>query len=48
MVYPTPPYDVAGNFTFVSDPALLDIEGVVVALTATDILFHLGKEEIST
>ena len=48
MVYPTPPYDVAGNFTCVSDPALLDIEGVVVALTATDVLLHLGKEEIST
>ena len=48
MVYPTPPYDdVAACFTCVSDPALLDIEGVVVALTATDVLFHLGKEEIS-
>ncbi|MPC38174.1 DNA polymerase alpha subunit B [Portunus trituberculatus] len=48
MVYPTPPYDVAGNFTCVSDPALLNIEGTVVAFTATDILFHLGKEEISS
>uniref|UniRef100_A0A0P4WMW3 DNA polymerase alpha subunit B n=2 Tax=Scylla olivacea TaxID=85551 RepID=A0A0P4WMW3_SCYOL len=48
MVYPTPPYDVAGNFTCVSDPALVNIEGVVVALTATDVLFHLGKEEISS
>lgn len=48
MVYPTPPYDVAGNFTCVSDPALLNIEGTVLALTATDILFHLGKEEISS
>ncbi|XP_069942164.1 DNA polymerase alpha subunit B isoform X1 [Cherax quadricarinatus] len=47
MVYPTPPYEVGGNITCVSDPALLDIEGVVVALTATDTLFHLGKEEIS-
>lgn len=47
MVYPTPPYDVSGNFTCVSDPALISIEGVVVALTSTDILLHLGKEEIS-
>ncbi|XP_071547117.1 DNA polymerase alpha subunit B isoform X2 [Panulirus ornatus] len=47
MMYPTPPYSVNGNVTCASDPALLDIEGVVVALTATDILFHLGKEEIS-
>ncbi|KAG7171291.1 DNA polymerase alpha subunit B-like, partial [Homarus americanus] len=47
MVYPTPPFTVGGNIMCVSDPALLDIEGVVVALTATDILLHLGKEEVS-
>lgn len=47
MAYPTPPYGISGPITCVSDPALLDIEGVVVALTSTDILFHLGKEEIS-
>ncbi|XP_063591450.1 DNA polymerase alpha subunit B-like [Penaeus indicus] len=46
-VYPTPPYDVGNSLTSVSDPVLLDINGTVVALTATDILFHLGKEEIS-
>ncbi|KAK3864007.1 hypothetical protein Pcinc_030268 [Petrolisthes cinctipes] len=49
MVYPTPPYSVGvgSGVTCVSDPALLDIQGVVMALTSTDILFHLGKEEIS-
>lgn len=47
MVYPTPPYSVGGGVTCVSDPALLEVEGVVIALTSTDILFHLGKEEIS-
>lgn len=46
-VYPTPPYDAGNSITSVSDPVLLDINGTVVALTATDILFHLGKEEIS-
>lgn len=47
MVYPTPPYSVGDDVMCVSDPALLEIEGVVMALTSTDILFHLGKEEIS-
>jgi len=46
-VYPTPPYNDVKGITCVSDPALLDIEGVVVALSSTDIIFHLGKEEIS-
>ncbi|XP_054717415.1 DNA polymerase alpha subunit B-like [Uloborus diversus] len=32
---------------FASNPCILDIEGVIVAVTSTDILFHLGKEEIS-
>jgi len=30
-----------------SDPCMLDIEGVIFGITSTDILFHLGKEEIS-
>ncbi|XP_066942609.1 DNA polymerase alpha subunit B isoform X2 [Macrobrachium rosenbergii] len=47
MVYPTPPYSIGGHLTCVSDPSLLEVEGVVIAVTATDILFHLGKEEIS-
>jgi len=31
----------------VSDPCTLDINGVIIGLTSTDILFHLGAEEIS-
>jgi len=31
----------------VSDPCMLDIDGFIVGLTSTDILFHLGAEEIS-
>ncbi|CAL4149170.1 unnamed protein product, partial [Meganyctiphanes norvegica] len=46
-VYPTPPYSDIRGITCVSDPALLDIDGIVVALSSTDIIFHLGKEEIS-
>lgn len=33
--------------TLVSDPCTLDIDGVSVGLTSTDVLFHLGAEEIS-
>ena len=37
----------AFHFDQASDPCLLNIEGVLFGVTATDILFHLGKEEIS-
>lgn len=52
-VYPTPPfacsttYSKDENVHFVSDPCVLDIEGVVVGITSTDVLMHLGREEIS-
>lgn len=29
------------------DPCTLDINGVVLGLTSTDLLFHMGAEEIS-
>ncbi|XP_054716547.1 DNA polymerase alpha subunit B-like [Uloborus diversus] len=50
FIYPTPPYKVKNSskrLYLASDPCILDIEGVIVAVTSTDILFHLGKEEIS-
>nr|SVE84313.1 EOG090X07VJ [Daphnia pulex] len=49
-VYPTPPFQQENklpNFHFFSDPCVLNVEGVFIALTSTDILFHLSKEEIS-
>lgn len=51
-IYPQPaiPHNkevYSSNMMTVSDPAILDIAGVHVAITSTDILFHLGKEEIS-
>lgn len=33
--------------TLVPDPCTLLIDGVTVGLTSTDILFHMGAEEIS-
>ena len=50
MVYPTPPFppsSISDKIHMVSDPALVEIEGVLLGLTSADILFHLGKEEIS-
>nr|SVE86183.1 EOG090X07VJ [Daphnia similis]SVE86811.1 EOG090X07VJ [Daphnia similis] len=49
-VYPTPPFpqeNKAQNFSFFSDPCILNVNGVFIALTSTDILFHLSKEEIA-
>jgi len=50
-VYPQPPFPSSPlylpNMRCVSDPCVLDISGVNVAITSSDILFHLGKEEIS-
>ncbi|XP_076314734.1 DNA polymerase alpha subunit B isoform X2 [Tachypleus tridentatus] len=50
LIYPTPPFTLKKKFEnihCVPDPSLLNIDGVVIAVTSTDILFHLGKEEIS-
>lgn len=33
--------------TLVPDPCTLLIDGVTVGFTSTDILFHMGAEEIS-
>lgn len=50
FIYPTPPYvstpNKPANVHMVSDPVMLNIEGVIFGVTSTDILFHLGKEEI--
>lgn len=32
---------------FVSEPCSLSINGVIFGLTSTDLLFHMGAEEIS-
>jgi len=55
VVYPSPPFALAAaekkqipdNVTFVSDPCMLDVDGVVLGITSTDILKHLGPSEIS-
>ncbi|XP_059477922.1 DNA polymerase alpha subunit B isoform X2 [Neocloeon triangulifer] len=55
-IFPSPPYtispadkkDLPNNVTFVSDPCLLDVDGVIVGITSTDILKHIGPCEIAS
>ncbi|KAK2168708.1 hypothetical protein NP493_1223g00005 [Ridgeia piscesae] len=50
-VYPQPPFTccfvLQRKIHFMSDPCTLNINGVVFGVTSTDVLLHLGKEEIS-
>ncbi|KAL1788250.1 DNA polymerase alpha subunit B [Sigmodon hispidus] len=52
-VYPQPPFtfpelprEDKKRVQFVSEPCSLSINGVMFALTSTDLLFHIGAEEI--
>ncbi|XP_054838025.1 DNA polymerase alpha subunit B isoform X1 [Eublepharis macularius] len=54
-IYPQPPFSCyelskedKQRVLFVSDPCTLEINGVVFGLTSTDLLFHMGAEEISS
>ncbi|KAM6288771.1 LOW QUALITY PROTEIN: DNA polymerase alpha subunit B [Aegotheles albertisi] len=54
-VFPQPPFacpelprEDRARVLFVSDPCTLDIDGVVLGLTSTDLLLHMGAEEISS
>ncbi|XP_068779840.1 DNA polymerase alpha subunit B isoform X2 [Struthio camelus] len=54
-VYPQPPFaypelpkEDKPRVHFVSDPCTLEINGTVFGLTSTDLLFHMGAEEISS
>jgi len=57
-IYPQPPFPIMDPATAsilknrpdikcVSDPSTISVCGVSIGITSTDILFHLGKEEIS-
>lgn len=49
-VYPTPAFEVKdpnGRILMAPDPCVLGLDQVRIAVTSTDILLHLGKEEIS-
>uniref|UniRef100_A0A8C9ZNH4 DNA polymerase alpha subunit B n=1 Tax=Sander lucioperca TaxID=283035 RepID=A0A8C9ZNH4_SANLU len=56
FIYPQPPFTLCFSLadehmqqrvTLVPDPCTLLIDGVTFGLTSTDILFHMGAEEIS-
>ncbi|KAJ8246931.1 hypothetical protein GJAV_G00256910 [Gymnothorax javanicus] len=55
FIYPQPPFTLPNlsredseRVSLVSDPCTLLIGGVTFGLTSTDILFHMGAEEISS
>ncbi|KAK5648246.1 hypothetical protein RI129_003138 [Pyrocoelia pectoralis] len=50
IVFPTPPYKVRktySNLQCIGDPSILNIEGITLGLTSTDVLLHLSKQESS-
>ncbi|XP_047537222.1 DNA polymerase alpha subunit B [Vanessa atalanta] len=49
-IYPTPAYSSRRkhpNIHFLPDPSTLNINGIFVGLTSTDVLMHISQEEIS-
>lgn len=49
-IYPTPPYKLNKDINFsnlhlVPDPCLIDINGLVIGMTSTDILYYLSQQE---
>ncbi|KAG7298053.1 hypothetical protein JYU34_018823 [Plutella xylostella] len=49
-IYPTPPYTTRKkhpNIQFLPDPCTLNINGIYVGVTSTDVLMQISKEEIS-
>lgn len=50
VVYPTHPNKMRhsfSNLTFLPDPSLININGITVALTSTDVIGHLSDAELS-
>uniref|UniRef100_A0A8C5R692 DNA polymerase alpha subunit B n=1 Tax=Leptobrachium leishanense TaxID=445787 RepID=A0A8C5R692_9ANUR len=54
-IYPQPPFNCfepskedRQRIHFVADPCTLTVNGIVLGMTSTDLLFHMGSEEISS
>ena len=47
FIYPTPAFKIESpRIMSVPDPCILNIDGVTLGMTSTDVLFHMGKDEI--
>lgn len=49
-VYPTAPYELLSkykNLQFLPDPSMIDIEGIIMAMTSVDVVNHLIKCELA-
>lgn len=50
FVYPTHPYEIQSNYNnlhLVPDPCVIDINGVHIGLTSTDVIGHIADQEYS-
>ncbi|XP_072388601.1 DNA polymerase alpha subunit B [Diabrotica undecimpunctata] len=48
-IYPTPPYKIREKYSkllFVPDPAVINVDGLVIAATTVDVLFHMSNYEL--
>ncbi|XP_023238192.1 DNA polymerase alpha subunit B-like [Centruroides sculpturatus] len=49
-VYPTPPFNIkykSEQLICMPDPCVMNIDGIVIGITSTDVLFHIGREEVT-
>lgn len=51
IVYPTHPYNLKQrnfpNLTFLPDPSIISINGIIIGLTSTDVIGHLTEVELA-
>ncbi|ESN99074.1 hypothetical protein HELRODRAFT_185050 [Helobdella robusta] len=49
FVYPQPPFKLSSSsfVSYMSDPCTLDVDGLVIGVTSTDVLMHMSKDVIS-
>lgn len=52
FIYPIPPFNLktkpkSEQLICMPDPCIMNVDGVVIGVTSTDILFHIGKEEVT-
>ena len=46
FIYPTPPFEEAqrcNRIHMMTDPCIVNVEGIIFGITSTDVLFHLAK-----
>ena len=50
FIYPTPPFEESqqcNKIHMMTDPCIVNVDGISFGITSTDILFHMCKEEMA-